>query len=274
MKKIKQALQAAADKISVNTASIAKCRKRYAVNHRKALRAHDTQIKAQKQSDAARAAKDTKKSSALDAQAARAAHRAYRAHLRAQWWLAALKKKLQKEHNLEASQAQLKVELETWIKTHGVTINGNQVSGGTPLQRLKACALASAAGCSSGKRPNFYSQSGAWDVDRCITGEHYGERSDCSSWVTSVYKSCGLPDPNGASFSGGYTGTLITHGHIVSVSTIQPGDLVIYGPTSATHHVEMYVGPGVKTIGHGSAPVDPGVIDLFGDGNYHIVRYV
>ena len=52
---------------------------------------------------------------------------------------------------------------------------------------------------------------------------------------------------------------------------------VIYG-TGVGFHVEAFVGPGEKdhqgsqfadlTIGHGSAPIDPGVIDLLGDGNY------
>ena len=40
------------------------------------------------------------------------------------------------------------------------------------------------------------------------------------------------------------------------------------------HPVELSVGPGDKTIGHGSAPVDPGVINLFGDGDYIIRSYV
>jgi len=152
-----------------------------------------------------------------------------------------------------------------------VTIKGNKATGGSRRDRLKAVALASAAACASGKRPNFYSQAGAFDVDHCITGERYGERSDCSSWFTSVYRSCGLADPNGERFTAGYTGTLVANGK--RIDHPEPGCAVIYGP-GAGHHVEMYVGPGNKTIGHGSAPVDAGVIDLFGDGDYRFFKFL
>jgi cell wall-associated NlpC family hydrolase len=58
----------------------------------------------------------------------------------------------------------------------------------------------------------------------------------------------------------------------VSEANIQPGDLVLYG-TAPFHHVEMYVGPGSRTIGHGSPPVDAGVIHLL-PGPVQIRRYV
>ena len=138
------------------------------------------------------------------------------------------------------------------------------MSGGTPEQRLRVCQLQSARNCSTGKRRNFYSQSGPYDVDHCLTGPPYGHRDDCSSWFASVYKSCGLPDPSGSGYGSGYTGTLVANGHQISRGEARntPGAAVIYG-TGVGHHVEMAVGDGSEhTTGHGSAPVDAGTFDL------------
>ena len=47
----------------------------------------------------------------------------------------------------------------------------------------------------------------------------------------------------------------------------RPGDLGMYGPFNATHHVELYCGaPGQEFIGHGSPPIDsrtPGRRDFY-----------
>jgi hypothetical protein len=49
---------------------------------------------------------------------------------------------------------------------------------------------------------------------------------------------------------------------------------VLYGP-APHHHVEVVLDPREKTtVGHGSPPIDIGVFDLFGDGDYIIRRYV
>lgn len=152
-----------------------------------------------------------------------------------------------------------------------IRISGNTVTGGTPSERLKAAAEHAAWLDSLGRRRSFYSQPGAWTVRYGITGEPSGFRSDCSQWVTSIYFACGLPDPNGNGYQGGYTGTLGSNGRPVSRADLRPGDLILYGP-APHHHVEMYVGPGQKTIGHGSRPVDAGWIDLAPDP--HFRRYV
>jgi cell wall-associated NlpC family hydrolase len=144
----------------------------------------------------------------------------------------------------------------------GVRITGNVAHGGTPRERLKAVALAAAEAHSTGRRKSFYSMTGAWTVDYAITGEPKGYRSDCSQFVTSVYKSAGLPDPNSNGYMGGYTGTLGARGR--ETKDPKPGDLGFYGPYPH-HHVEMYVGDG-KFVGHGSPPVDgvtPGWPDSF-----------
>lgn len=148
-----------------------------------------------------------------------------------------------------------------------VTISGNRVTGGTPRQRLQAAAERAAQLDAAGRRPSFYSQAGKWTVEYGITGEPAGYRSDCSQWVTSIYYACGLPDPNGNTYRGGYTGTLGQHGKAISRAELQPGDLILYGPWPH-HHVEVWVGPGQRTIGHGSRPVDAGWIDLAPDPHF------
>lgn len=204
----------------------------------------------------------------------------WRARLRVRRGLLAKARKRHEAHPTSATRAVVEKRkrqvafalrvLAHHAKHPTVRIRGNRVTGGTPRQRLKAAALHTAWLDSRGKRPSFYSQAGSWDVDHGITGEHAGERSDCSQFVTAMYKACGLPDPNGNDYRGGYTGTLGAHGVPVSRARLKPGDLVLYGP-APHHHVEMYVGPGDKTIGHGSRHVDAGSIYMMADP--HLVTY-
>lgn len=166
---------------------------------------------------------------------------------------------------MKRTKAELEADAKEWREKHGVKIKGNKVTGGTKAQRLSAAARASAAACAAGKRPNFYSQAGSTTVDHCITGERHGERSDCSQWFTSVYYSCGLPDPNGYAYHGPmYTGSLGTHGRQISRAEAKktPGAAVLFG-SSPFHHVELALGDGSEaTIGHGSAPIDRGTFGL------------
>jgi cell wall-associated NlpC family hydrolase len=59
-------------------------------------------------------------------------------------------------------------------------------------------------------------------------------------------------------------------GHVVPTSQAQPGDVILYG-SPPYHHVELYVGPGQATIGHGSDPVDAGTINMI--ASPHCYRY-
>jgi cell wall-associated NlpC family hydrolase len=222
-------------------------------------KAHRRAVKRSAQADEYRKQGHPKRAAYFDSLAVKAAARAHKAQTRAQLLIAQVKRLNQKLKGLAHTAAELRAELDALKKESGVQINGNHATGGTKRQRLKAVALAAAAACAAGRRRNFYSQSGTWDVDHAISGESYGHRSDCSSFVTSVYKAAGLTDPNRNDYRGGFTGTLVAHGRTVSRSDLKPGDLIIYGPGDG-HHVEMYVGPGDKTIGHGSAPVDPGAV--------------
>jgi len=268
MTSIRKALDALAKAFGVQKPLLARAQRRYAANRKRAFKANEQKKAAQKKADQLRAEGHPERATRKDKKALRLEVVATKNHQRAQFWLGRVKVLTQRIHKLETDQAKLQKELAEL----GPNIVGNKATGGTKQERLKAVALKSASECSAGRRHNFYSQAGSWDVDHCITGESYGERSDCSSWVTSVYKSCGLPDPNGADYSGGYTGTLITNGKRINRSQLEPGDLVLYGGGTG-HHVELFVGPGDRTTGHGSAPVDAGVIDLFGDGDYRFYTY-
>jgi peptidoglycan hydrolase-like protein with peptidoglycan-binding domain len=158
-------------------------------------------------------------------------------------------------------------------------VSGNTVSGGTPRARAVAAGMEAARLYYTGKSNRFYSQPGAWTVSLGITGEVRGQRSDCSQFVTSMSKSAGLPDPNGRDYKDGWTGTLQAHLREIKRTQLQPGDLVIYFRGAGSYHVEQWVGNGDgktpyaalakagstyrdRTVGHGSAPVDYGDIDM------------
>jgi len=271
MARIKKALAALADKLGVNRVKLTFARKRFWVNHKRAEGNHKKALRAERAADRARGNDHPARARKKDNEAARSHARANKHQGRAQYWIARIKEFKRKIDHLEQSQKEREAQLAKWKKEHGVQIHGNKITGGTARQRLVAGALAAAASCSSGKRRNVYSQAGAYTVEHGITGEPVGYRTDCSQFVTSMYWSAGLNDPNGYDWKGGYTGTLVSHGK--QVKSPQPGDLVLYGSGTA-HHVEMFVGPGDKTIGHGSAPVDAGVINLFGDGDYRFFSYL
>lgn len=267
MQKIKEALAKLAAALKLNHHLLARAQRRYKANRRRAYIAHNKQTRWQERSDKRRTTGHPAAAARAERQANRQGHVAYKNHLRAQFWLGRIKVLQQRIHGLHDREAVLDTKK---AKLAHVTIKGDHATGGAARERLKAVALASAEACASGKRANFYSQSGPFDAEHCITGPAYGHRDDCSSWFASVYYSAGLHDPSGQEYKAGWTGTLVEHG--VQIDHPVPGCAVIYGPGSG-HHVEMYVGPGDKTIGHGSAPVDAGVVDLFGDGDYRFFTY-
>ena len=95
---------------------------------------------------------------------------------------------------------------------------------------------------------------------------------DCSAFVTLCYFWGGAPDPNGLNYDHeGYTGTLLTHDkHVallrknareITLSNVQPGDLVVYG-TGTGAHVAMIV--------HGG--YDPLTVSMGQDGDPSYVR--
>jgi hypothetical protein len=265
VKKMRHRLEALLRELGYQKAKIGLARSRYKVQHHRAVENHNVGHHAKILADYYRRQHKPALGRKEDKKAARADHRAYRSHLKAQYWLGVIKSGVQKQEGLEGGEKEFEAAIAKWEREHGPFQKGeNSVKGGKPRDRIKFAALLSARDCAIGDRHNFYQQEGTWDVNHCLTGEAYGERSDCSSWFTSVYKTCGLPDPNGENFSAGYTGTLGTHGKWISRSQLQPGDAILFG-TAPFHHVELYIGEG-KTIGHGSAPVNQGIVDLFGVG--------
>lgn len=150
------------------------------------------------------------------------------------------------------------------------TVKGNTVVGeGTLREKIVAAAMAAAHLYYKGMSRRFYSQPGYWDVDHGITGEKPGARSDCSQFVTAMFHAAGAPDPNQSGYTGGYTGTLGgSGGRYISGKDARPGDYVLYGPYPH-HHVEQLVGPGPRTVGHGSPPVDYGDAYMMADPHFY-----
>lgn len=248
--------------IGLNAAALKGLQLRHARLHKKAAKSYNRSVKAlQKATDLRR---EHKLSAAVvwDQRATKAKLNSEALSNKARKLVGPIKERVQRAKDLDATEERLKARLK-------------KTTGAGPAHKLQKTALESAAACASGRRHNFYSQTGTWDVQHCVSGPVYGHRDDCSSWFTSVYWACKLPDPNDSHYGSGYTGTLVAHGHQISIEEARhtPGAAIIYGP-GAGHHVEFAIGDGTDhTIGHGSAPVDMGVFNLFGDGNYRCFKY-
>lgn len=269
-------IDAVAKALGINEGQLALARSRYTANRQRSAAAVTARVDAQTKADELRAKGHPKAARAADREAGRQRVVAIKNHERALHFRGRIKELVQEKHGLETRQDKLKQHAADYLKSHGVQITGNHAAGGTPKERWIAVCLASVANCSSGDRRNFYSMPGNWDVSHVIKpGEAPGERSDCSSTVTGWAKAAGLPDPNGANWTGGFTGTLLGgHNGWKEVSRermVKHGwGYIVYG-SGVGHHTEAYIGPGDRTAGHGSAPVDFGVIDLFGSGE--VQRY-
>jgi cell wall-associated NlpC family hydrolase len=91
----------------------------------------------------------------------------------------------------------------------------------------------------NGSRPARPMADSLWSVNAHAS-------TDCSAFVTLVYKEAGCPDPNGPKYNyngQGYTGTLVQQG--IPVVTPSPGDLVfMHGTAIVPGHVALYVGNG------------------------------
>lgn len=281
MKKLTAAAKAIAEKIGLTKAHLAVLRHRHRRQRARADRNRAAQLAAEKRATEARKNGHLKLAADLDKRAARCQHRHGVSTSRAINLRCRIKAIVARLHDLEVEEGKVLAELAEWKKNHKPTISGNKASGGTRRERIRLVLLTSVAWCAGGRRHNFYSQGGSWDVDHCITGPSTSCRDDCSSWATSAHKSAGCPDPNGTNFGSGFTGTMEAHGKQVALSEARDGDHVLYGSPGATHHVEeVCLRPGEKpsrtsrTAGHGSAPVDFGITDLFGDGNFRIFRSI
>lgn len=231
-----------------------------------------------------KAERKEKKAERLDGQAEAAKQKSI-AHKRT------AKRKTQQIHKLRVRGDQLQADLEQWEATHGPHVgkDGKVAGADSKGEGFIWVNKRIAAECASGERPTFYSMTGSgYNVTHALlrgsqphTGQMPGERSDCSLFGAETCLASRLPDPNDLEYKAGYTGsalqaalagkngwTLVSEkemrakGWGIVIYLRWPGDTV-------GHHWENYVGEGGDmTIGHGSAPIDPGVINLFGDGLY------
>lgn len=264
MRKIKAAIRHLNDRLTYRQGDLAKSRR---------LAKHFREL-AEKESDRGNAAT----AAGRPAKAARHHRRAEARQDKAIYWKGRIKKDLAAVENLEARMDKREGELDAWMKTHGVRFEGeNKVVGGTPHQRLRAGALRAYRNWREGSQPGYYSQTGGVrDYLHALWHYAAGRIWDCSTFADGLYICCGLEAPSGPNTLevGGFTGTQGEHGKVIPESQAKSGDLVLYG-AFPHHHVEVVLDPEEKTtIGHGSAPIDPGVFDLFGDGDFIIRRYV
>lgn len=262
MKKIKAALGHLADRLTYRKGDLAKSRRRVVRFRALTQREHDRHLKAEAAGHVARAERFRKRAES------RARKRVY--------WTGRVKQDIGAIEHLQERIDARQAELTAWMKEHGVVFTGpNKVEGGAPHQRLRAAALKAAANYRAGTQPGYYSMSGG-PRDYAHTLKNYpsGRIWDCSTFFDGCYFVCGLPSPSGEhGFTvGGWTGTEGEHGKVVALADAKPGAAVLYGPWPH-HHVEFLIDPGL-TIGHGSAPIDPGVPDLFGDGDFIVREYV
>lgn len=271
MARLRELLADLRERLRANERRLKRAQKRFKNRRKDAYVHHRKGLRCDAKADRLRVEGRRQAAARVEKRAQRFHRRAWKQHQKAQWWLGRIKLLQQRIHRLEIREDEIEAEIR---KASGVKVrvNRNRVTGGTPKSRFRVAALLSAKRCSNGKRRNFYSQPGAWSVDRCFTGEPYGYRSDCSQWLTSVCWTAGLPDPNGTDWYSGWTGTQVgEHNGWRRATETEMRQLgwgyVVYGSGSG-YHVEAYVGPGNRTIGHGSAPIDAGVIDLFGNGDY------
>lgn len=264
MDRIKKALRALADRLVYREGDLATSRRRAKHFRLLAEREHRRHLKAEAQGRALRADRFRRRAEARQRKAI--------------YWKGRIKADLAAITNLKARVAKREAELDAYMKTHGVTFTGpNKVEGGKPHQRMHAALLRAYQNWRNGSQPGYYSMSGGpRDYAHALKGYPSGRIWDCSTFADGIYFVCGLASPSGSNAyeTGGWTGTEGEHGKRIDPNAARPGDLVLYG-AFPHHHVEVVLDPGERTtIGHGSPPIDPGVFDLFGDGDYIVRRYV
>lgn len=261
MAKLRDRLLELAHKIGGDQKALERAQNRWTANHLRAVANHRAALKAERLTAKYNRLNHPKLAAAEQAKAARCHYRAAKAHDRAVYWVGRVKELTAQIAHLEQSKTEVADTLHKLEAKHGATadIPNNKVTGGTAKQRVALAMHTSMA-----HAREFYSMAGTWSVRYCLTGPPSGYRYDCSSWFTSVYYCCGLPDPNHLDFNAGWTGSLGEHGKAISESSLDSGDAILFG-YAPFHHVEMKDGPmasGPYTVGHGSTAVDRGTVYL------------
>jgi hypothetical protein len=264
VEKIKAAIQNLTDRLTARKADVGKSRRR--AKHFRALAEaeHAAQLRAEANGRPRRAARHRRRAEARQAKAI--------------YWKGRVKADLAATTDLQERLDKRLAEADKWAAANKVHFEGeNKVVGGSKRKRLRAALHRAASNYRAGTQPGYYSQEGA---ARAYSHGlyHYpgGHIWDCSTFGDGIYLCAGVEAPSGPNtrVNGGWTGTMGEHGREIPESQADTGDLVLYGPFPH-HHVEVVDDASAKTtIGHGSPPIDPGVFDLFGDGDYIIRRYI
>lgn len=275
-KKLVGRMKKVGDAIGATAAALAIARQRTRSFGEMAHRAAAARRAAETRADELRAAGDEAAARRQDRKAARKKKRVQNARARHEVWTGRVKALVQRKADLKAYKADLERKLAEWKRRHQPRVVGNKIVGGDPHERLQFALVLAAHRCAAGQRPNRYSMPGAFSARFLIVGEPYGYRTDCSQFGSSVFYACGLPDPGGEGFDDGWTGSIEQKGVSCSkqYAMTHAGCAILYGSPGRTHHVEWSVGDGTdRTVGHGSPPIDFGVFDLFGDGNYRCFKF-
>jgi hypothetical protein len=278
VKKLKAALAALLKSLGVQVALRDRAVRRMHARHAAQARAERQKHAAEDAADRLRKHGHRAKAERKSAKALRFEAKATKARNKAIVWKGRVRVLTKRVESIETDLAAVKRE----IKLLGATVNlkKSTVTGGSFDERWRASNLKSVETCSSSRRRNAYSQEGRPDIRHPFgPGPAAGRRDDCSSYTTSQALATGADDPNGEDFSGeGFTGTLAgAHGRwrqVSLASMFHAGQgYIVYGPGDG-HDVECYCPSAtdkLRTVGHGSAPVDFGTIHLF--GSVEIERY-
>ncbi len=265
-KRLRARLQRIADRLTGRRADLAKSRRRYKVwreageeLERKALRA---------------------KNNAHVRRAERLERRARRARAKSIYWHGRIRRDKDAIASLEAIEDRLEDDLKE-LEKHVRFEGPNRIRGGTYEQRAKAAQARAMLNYRNGDQPGYYSMEGG-PRDYAHTLYHYahGRVWDCSTYTDGTKYVTGDPSPSGPRgfIDGGYTGTELEHCKRVR-GQVACGDLVVYlryPGDQIGHHVEVVYDPEHKlSSGHGDEAINLGCRgswDLFGDGNYVLLR--
>jgi hypothetical protein len=265
MNRLKQQIEAVLASLGTAEQRLEVAGNRWQANHDKAHEEHKKQKEAQHAATEAHKKGHDGKAAAENARARRCEHRAIMAHRRAEHFVGKAKDFAAEVQNLKETLATKEGKLHKLEREHGPRIspdNPNRVIDGTPKERLKFAAYYSDIHSSV-----YYSQVGREDIHHGLNGPPPGARYDCSSWFTSIYWSCGLPDPNGGDYTPGetmFTGSLGENGKRIAEHELDTGDAILYGH-APFHHVEMKIDPisvSVETEGHGTGDTNKGIVAL------------
>jgi hypothetical protein len=288
MSKLHAKLDALGKSLGIQRKMLARAQRKVKARHKAQKKTERARDAARKSADRLRAEGRAENAVQRDETVARLDRQAHKRESEAIVWKGRVKVLTQRVNGLATTQQEVEGELKKWQSTHAPHIGKDGRVAGAKDHGEAAIFAARyiASKCASGDRPNYYSMTGVGfnckhpllrGSQRAIGQVPY-ERSDCSLFVTEVCWAAKLPDPNGENYGGGYTGTLVGEHNgwkFVSEAHMKKKGwgIVVYGE-GVGHHTEFYVGEGGEaTIGHGSPPVDEGIVNLFGDGDFRCLIY-